>query len=74
MRVSRGSQGTGGASLGSRRTKLLKVSRILREGRFSVPDRLKSRLVPITAEAIKTSLRIDALNEQQSSAQRIPGD
>jgi len=51
-----------------------KIEDFARGGRFSIPDRLRSRLVPINAEATKKSLRIDTLYEQQSSAQSIPGD
>jgi hypothetical protein len=74
MRVRRRSQGRGGASLGSRRTKLLKSIENIARGGFSVPDRIKSRLVPINGETNKKSLGIDTLYEQQSAAQSIPGD
>jgi hypothetical protein len=74
MRVRRRSQGREEHHSGREERSGSRVSRILREGRFSVPDRLKSRLVPIKAETINKSLGIDTLYEQQSSAQSSPGD
>jgi hypothetical protein len=75
MRVRRRSQGREEHHSGRERTKRVKgIENFARGGRFSVPDRLKSRLVPIHAETIKKSFGIDTLYEQQSSAQSIPGD
>ena len=58
MRVRRRSQGWGGASLGSRRTKLLKsIENCARGGRFSVADRLTVIRGAHTSKKIEVSLQ-----------------